>query len=293
MDNSARDFAQKIIVELGHIKRLMIGGLSEQGQQYHGPNRSQGSTSRSNTEPGIAHAEPTRETDDTKDRHQKSFPTLRRLKPLIEVTGVIFLVIYTGVTLFLWFESRKANRIALDALEHNRVSFQREQRAWVRVKHATFGRIKMNTIIPGWPLTISNVGKSPALSIFAHAVFEVIDKKSAPSFSYDKPHSAVEMSILFPSDENSFPAQTGPDANAPIPISQIQVENLLSGNSYLAVFGQVVYTDQFGSHWTRFCAWQSFEQDPSNFNASSCVTYNSVGDGEPPEPLRIKTDHNK
>jgi hypothetical protein len=58
----------------------------------------------------------------------------------------------------------------------------------------------------------------------------------------------------------------------------------LNGDSYLILFAQAVYADQFGKHWTRVCYWRDYDTRPSGgFNADTCVAWNSVGDGDPPK----------
>ena len=47
---------------------------------------------------------------------KERFPKFTEWKPVIETVGIVFLIIYTAVTIGLWCESHRANKIAKDAL---------------------------------------------------------------------------------------------------------------------------------------------------------------------------------
>jgi hypothetical protein len=65
-----------------------------------------------------------------------------------------------------------------------------------------------------------------------------------------------------------------------------EINALQKGTKYAAVFGMIVYNDQFGIHWYRFCAWNpNYGTAMGSANASECVAWNVAGDGKPDVPF--------
>jgi len=195
---------------------------------------------------------------------------------ILEGGGIVSVILYAYVTWVQWRD-----------LRHN---FEIDQRAWVRMKYAKLDRVDEKAPLTSWELTVNNVGKSPALNSQLDAVLEVVPRDSAPSFNFGKAHSAAIFSILFPGDEQPMPIgfsalKEGLGGGVtPRTLSNTEVHDLVIGSAYLAMIAQASYSDQFGSHWTRFCIWKAFV-DPfelDKFNARSCVAWDSVGDGTPP-----------
>ncbi len=189
---------------------------------------------------------------------------------VLEGIGVIAGIGYAVVTYFQWRD-----------LRHN---FEVDQRAWVRFGYATLGdKIDEKTVMNAWPLTVQNVGKSPAFAILVNGQFEIVPKTVAPSFSFSRPHTLVQVSTLFPTDSSGFSIALQSNSDTVHTISIDEIHDLTAGRSYLAVFAVVTYQDQFGPHWTRFCTWKGFPEKPGNFSARDCVAWNSAGDGEAPK----------
>lgn len=184
-------------------------------------------------------------------------------------------VVYAAITAILAIVAARQ----WQDLRHN---FRVDQRAWARVHF-------------GWPDTplaackviINNVGKSPAISARTYAVLEVLTGKAAPSFSFTTPHASNISALLFPNDlPAETPVERFNDKSIAAPLTDKEIKDLSDGTSYMAVFGYVVYEDQFGTHWTRFCDWKAYSELFSghrDFTAKSCVDWNAVGDGTPSE----------
>jgi hypothetical protein len=174
--------------------------------------------------------------------------------------------VYALITAVQWYD-----------LRHN---FMVDQRAW----------IKAQVIWKEFPSTqqvmiqIRNVGKSVALGPQSVAVLEVVDRKNEPTMVWRfKPHQSAQFSLDFPGDsEEPFPLPLYSEDKAVRKLTETEIKSLNSGDSYLVASGLVVYEDQFGKHWTRFCSWQPFAELP-DFRSRSCVAWNAVGDGEPPQ----------
>lgn len=68
--------------------------------------------------------------------------------------------------------------------------------------------------------------------------------------------------------------------------TEAEVSALRNNTDYVAVYGYTTYIDNFGPHWVRFCDWWYYPGQANAFqptyNASSCTSYNTVGDGDYP-----------
>jgi|ERR1022692_68090 hypothetical protein len=124
MDKTAQDFARKILSNLIDIKRLIYDAISIPRKQHYSSDEKDNTSNNckqpadANTLSGIGRPQPAEDKHDpTANKQPKSFPRLRRYKPLIEAVGIGFLVIYTLVTVFLYLAAREANKINREALE--------------------------------------------------------------------------------------------------------------------------------------------------------------------------------
>jgi hypothetical protein len=191
----------------------------------------------------------------------------------LEIVGLLAGIGYAIVTYCQWRD-----------LRHN---FELEQRAWIKVDYPEFGHSP-----PSVPVTVKfiNVGKSPALRIGASTVVEIVDNRKEPSFlDFPKRNSGMFVSLIFPTENIEYAAElfNGNTAQAvPRELTASEVESLLKGDSYMAVYGSVMYSDQFGTHWTRFCNWKVFAttqiEKPRVFGvvrAAACTAFNETGDG--------------
>jgi hypothetical protein len=189
---------------------------------------------------------------------------------LVEGIGIAAGIGYASVTYVQWKD-----------LRHN---FEVDQRAWVRVRYAILkDKLSENDVMNSWPLTVQNIGKSPAKHTLVNAQFEIVPKIAPPSLSFNRPHTQVQVSLLFPTDDDTFPVALQSNSDKVHNLSVDEIRDLTSGRSYLAVFALVAYEDQFGEHWTRFCNWKSFSETPDTFQARDCIAWNEVGDGKPPQ----------
>jgi hypothetical protein len=60
-------------------------------------------------------------------------------------------------------------------------------------------------------------------------------------------------------------------------MTEQQRQSLEAGQSYLAIYGIVRFSDIFGKeHATTFCWWRAFGKRPMNYAAKPCTDYNSV-----------------
>lgn len=181
----------------------------------------------------------------------------------IEIVGILGVVFYAIVTYLQWRD-----------LRHN---FQVDQRAWVRVEI-----VLPNVATSSVAMKVTNMGRSPAVESVIDAMVGIIPADRAPSAEFIKGHDRVSFALLFPNQWGDFEASVRSSDGSRRSFTEAEVQGLISGKSYIAVFGQMWYRDQFGLHWTRFCDWKAYNQYPAKFNAGPCVSSNAVGDGMPP-----------
>jgi hypothetical protein len=134
-----------------------------------------------------------------------------------------------------------------------------------------------------------NIGKSPITGIHAEAAMEIISFDQRPSFSLKQPHNVHNQANLFPNDSSRFAKMLWDSKTGdPRPFTAEEIGSLTDGTSYLAVFEWIVYTDQFGLHWSRFCGWNPDYSlvRAKGANAISCLGWNRVGDGKSDVPIQ-------
>ena len=132
----------------------------------------------------------------------------------------------------------------------------------------------------------ANLGKSPAIQCYTRAVTEIVRSNKSPSFTIkDRNVIRVDNVMMFPGDVNTshIPMEREERASEGFHVyTSEEASDLISGRAYLAVFGYVGYSDQFGKHWTRFCDWHAYGPGDA-FEARHCTLWNGVGDGETTE----------
>jgi hypothetical protein len=181
----------------------------------------------------------------------------------LEGLGVIAVIAYAGLTYSQWRDLQR--------------HFMVEQRAWLKADIAIPPR---GFNITGTVGGITNVGKSPAFHAVMQSAFQIIDNDKGASFNYP-PEPRAFFPIIFPSDRSAvyFLEQGAVNARSLTPREK---EGLEQGSFCVVIFGRIVYDDQFGTHWTQFCAWNYYGPPGAHTcQTGSCVKYGAVGDGIP------------
>jgi len=273
MDKATRALAQRVADLEKTVHRLtqLINAPREQDEAGVSPqdasNKERNSTERKPKSSSQVQPSPSN-TNQTKNPWYK---TTEGWKTCAELVAIPFAIGYAIVTYYQWQDLRR--------------NFETDARAWVKVQYG------LPAVMSETPMVIVNVinfGKSPALESIVDTVFEIVESKNPPSFKFVAGHDVTVLNLIFPTTNNAknseFPVAPTPGNRH---LTSTELQNLISGQSYVAVFGQVAYRDQFRKqHWTRFCTWQSYAIGPNAnqvFNASPCVHYNALGDGNPPK----------
>jgi hypothetical protein len=167
-----------------------------------------------------------------------------------------------------------------------------DQRAWIKfdfskeeVSGTNVESKRQLMITPGQPLVIpsrfTNIGKTTALDVRAAIVIEVLPNGNDPHLP-DKDMTislhlhpspggpsgrgapaeiatfTLQTSVIYPNDVSDFGASRKHFSTTreveDDPVTPGEVLNLNRGSSYIAMWGQVWYSDVFGvDHWTKFC----------------------------------------
>ncbi len=207
------------------------------------------------------------ESNKRKDGPAHWWRTWGTWKRVLEVAAAISVVVYAALTYLQWHD-----------LRHN---FEVDQRAWIKVTY-TFSDVPSVAEYTPVHLNRSNVGKSPAIREEIQYVVEFVRTDKGPSLVLSGPKVGHATALFdFPGDTYSPPAFLFDSKGFRRGITQAEVESLRRGDTYISVFGLIIYTDQFGTHWSRFCGWRGYAA--RNFEAETCTLWNAAGDGDRPK----------
>ena len=161
-----------------------------------------------------------------------------------------------------------------------------DSRAWITISGAVQinqDKATGNTSII-FPASVINSGKTPGKSILSQIVVEIVKNGDSPRFVYDGvPHTVNSIGILFPHSPAQvqaallrFNANTATQTEQR-PLSTTEYQELLDGNSYIAVYSRTTYNDIFGTeHWDQTCAFTTPSVKPVLLTAKKCSDYNNV-----------------
>jgi hypothetical protein len=181
---------------------------------------------------------------------------------VLQVSGIVFGIVYAIVTCLQWYD-----------LRHN---FRTDERSWIDPGI----NIRVIPVDGTGTIKLTNVGKSPILSTVTDAWVEILDRHSPPSLAKEGFHSVSDTGWIFPGKETDIFIQryTQDSKHAPFPPTDDERKALISGEDYVATYGQIIYEDQFGIHWERFCVWKGFVNNGPMVNVGDCGAFNAMGD---------------
>jgi hypothetical protein len=160
------------------------------------------------------------------------YKTMGGWKTLLECIAIPCAIGYAFITYFQW----------RDLNDHFRV----EQRSWIRIQ---FNFPDDLTQIPQpfyVPIRVINDGKSAALRTVVDTVIELVDSTKRPTFNMNPVHHQTIVPMLFPTNIDASPAYLY-DAGKTRSLTPTEIDDLITGKSYIAVFGNVLYTISSGS----------------------------------------------
>lgn len=151
---------------------------------------------------------------------------------LLEGLALGAAIVYAVLTYLMWSDSHK--------------NFIIQERAWIKINS---GAIDPKYIREGadvqTQVVLVNIGKTTAKRVVSDFSV-VIEPSAAPvNFDYSGNHSKEDVPVLEPNDFQAFPVQSSSELTPP-KMTKDQAQDLLSGRSYFAVYGQGQYVDVFG-----------------------------------------------
>jgi hypothetical protein len=148
------------------------------------------------------------------------------------------------------------------------------QRSWLQVKMTNDPTLKdtKDRII----VRVINKGNTPAGKIAVQSAFEVVPYHKGPSFDYSRTHNTTTVPIMFQQGDAEILTKLYTSDGALTQVTDAQPRDLVSGQSYLTVYGTVTYEDNFGAWWTHFCFWKGFRSG-QDYSTQPCREYNEVG----------------
>lgn len=193
-----------------------------------------------------------------KEYQEKSFLWLRRSTRWSIFLSIVSLIPAVG---------------ALYLVKGQLKTMQIEQRAWMQIE------AKFEPPAENKPYVVTfntkNIGKTPAKRIKAFYNVQIVSKNNSPNLD---PQARVHFTVGMMNPDLSVPTivplfKETADLLHPPSLTKTEVENLKSGETYLAFVAKVNYLDVFGnSHWFNYCYWHGFT--PGNYASRPCVEFN-------------------
>jgi hypothetical protein len=190
---------------------------------------------------------------------------------ILEGLALVSAIAYAVLTYFMWQDSHR--------------NFITDEQASVNIASQA---MDPNTIKVGMPIEgtaiFVNDGKTTAKRILSDFRIAIQRTSEQINFEYSTPHTISRIPLMAPHNAQTIPilSEATVDSQEAQSLTKDQVDDLLSGRSYVIIYGQGTYADIFGrTHWFRYCAWRPY-YSPSSYNAEACTIYNDVGDGKLP-----------
>ena len=278
MDNAAKDFAHKILLQLDKIVHLL--SISPPRESNATSDGQQGETGEEFIQtvrhPGLTVPSP-RNRANPKTAGDYKWPRWR----IVEGIGITAAVIVAVANSCQW---RDANR-----------NFRVDQRPWIKVElipsepegHQTDVTVATGSLLV-IPIRVKNIGKTPANEVTGTFAIQIAGKDDdlfLPPDMNDPPYVAhpthligfthIETGTIFPDQAHDWPiskvGNTKVGKSEPVALTQSEVDLLAHGAALIYIGGTIAYFDEFGlKHWTRYCTTV-----PDSHNGqASCPKYN-------------------
>lgn len=171
-----------------------------------------------------------------------------------------------------------------------------DQRPWIKVEYADPSPMSPASPI-SLPITIRNVGKSPAQQVFCAAIIKIVPIGGEPDIAQNlvppdpiykhkwvwwwKRRTGIVATYLrtgdsWPGDPYTFTAVRS-NGSGPELLTLNEAKDMFDRRAYALVFGQVWYLDIFGTtHWTKFCKDLPLQGASSYSQSKTCANYNAA-----------------
>ena len=206
----------------------------------------------------------------------------KRIKYRAELAVGFFVIVYTLVTVGIWYANKKVAEDTHQSVVNADANFRIDERAWMAFKfmegNITFTVDKSFLV----PTELVNTGKTPAKNVHGNIVVGVFKKGEALDFTYSPGHAnyAVRAGTIFPNGKivESFEAiQHGQEHAEPIVFTTALKDELWNAKSFVVVHGRISYNDIFGKeHWTTYCRYVLHPE----LISEECTRYNDTDDNK-------------
>lgn len=208
---------------------------------------------------------PAEDTNDGTCHCSKNPPKWWRI---LEGLALLSAIGYAIVTGFMWHDSHR--------------NFMVDERAWIRIDALFPASVKEGDKVEV-SVRILNFGKSPAKRVISENIISMLRITDEVKFNYPSPYITDRNAIMYPGDFFTGTARQRVSEFQPALFTKAEVDELINGRAYLAVYARGTYLDIFGeTHWFHYCAWQSYYSG-GTVNTFTCTAYNDAGDGKPPQ----------
>lgn len=205
-----------------------------------------------------------------------------------------WMVILTAVTVlftalsavFFYFQLEDTHsqlQVAQKEFQASQKTARLEQRAWIEVAivkeklvHGKFD-IHPNTVLT-IPIRQTNIGKVPAWNVNSEFIVEIVEATKPPTLKIEGDHFGNFGGVLYPSAYFDLAVPwllPNTKVAHPPPLAKATYDRLMAGDTYVAIFGRLSYTDAYGDHAQQWCTWVGYGAG-TEFNAKSCVDFNAL-----------------
>ena len=199
---------------------------------------------------------------------------------MVILTGgaLVFAGLSAGVLYFQLKDTHSQLEVAQKEFDANQKTRRLEQRAWVELTLVK-GEIDPHpNAVLAVPVRQANTGKVPAWNVNSEFVLEIVEAKKPPTFNFARDRFGNFGGVLFPSAHFDLSVPwllPNTTVTSPPILSKPTYDRLMAGDTYVAVFGKLSYTDAYGDHGQQWCVWKGFGVG-HEFNAKSCVDFNAL-----------------
>jgi hypothetical protein len=196
-------------------------------------------------------------------------PTPRWIR-ILEAAGIVSAIVYAIITGLMWRDSH-----------HN---FIVDERCWLSINAGFPADIKEEVPIVG-TIAVKNTGKTAGLALVSEWNVSIVPSQEPVKFIYSGLHATGTSGIIYPNGVDFFEdAKRSPETKVIERLTKAQVDDLLGGKTYAAMYGRGTYRDIFGKvYWFHYCAWHDFLEGRRYPGGTSCTEYNEIGDGPLPD----------
>jgi hypothetical protein len=152
-----------------------------------------------------------------------------------------------------------------------------DQRAWISIK-GEVAELKPNMPLIG-VFTVTNQGKTPAKRIHQTYSIQKLPRNKPPNLTTSAIRTVAFAGVLNPKDILSDTQVQGfrntSDSSNPLILTKTDLDELNSGQSYLALIASIRYLDIYDvQHSMNYCGWKSYKS--GNYEAGECISYNNI-----------------